>query len=43
MAELIVAKIEELCAELGKTTDPHKVNEINYEIENCMNELEGEC
>jgi len=43
MADIIVAKIEELCAELGRTSDPHKVWELDCEIENCMNELEGEC
>ena len=40
MAEIIVERIEELCAERGRTSDPNKVWEIDCEIANCMNELE---
>ena len=43
MAEIIVAKIEELIAEQNRTRDPNKRWEIDCEIENCMNELEGVC
>jgi hypothetical protein len=41
MAETIVEKIEELVDKRNQTSDPNKVWEIDCEIENCMNELEG--
>ena len=37
----IVERIEELCILRGKTMDGNKLWEIDLEIENCMNELEG--
>ena len=41
MAEIIVKKIEELVEERNHTSDPNRQWEIDCEIENCMNELEG--
>lgn len=41
MAEMIVEKLEELVAERGRTSDPHKAWELDCEIENCMMQLEG--
>lgn len=41
MAEIIVERIEELVAKRNQTSDPNRKWEIDCEIENCMNELEG--
>ena len=41
MADYLNERLEELIAEQNKTSDPVKKQEYDYEIENCIAEMEG--